>query len=102
MPFLIDATDAPDMAGLRQKIRPDHLAYLEANQAMLLAAGAKLSDDGNTASGSFYIVATESREAAEAFVAADPFTRSGVFGTITLQRWRRGFFDFKRQPASAT
>jgi uncharacterized protein YciI len=102
MPFLIDATDGPGTAALRQTVRPEHLAYLEANQAMLLAAGAKLSDDAATASGSFYIVATESRAVAEAFVAADPFARSGVFDTITLQRWRKGFFDFKRQPASGT
>ena len=102
MPFLIEVTDGPDAVALRPQIRPEHLAYLETNQSMLLAAGAKLSDDGATACGSFHSVATEDRAEAEACIAADLFTCTGVFGTITLQRWRRGFFDFKRQPASGT
>ena len=100
MPYLIDADDAPDATALRQRVRPEHLNYLEAQQHLLLAAGAKLSDDGLTASGSLYIVDTDDRAVAEAFIAADPFRRSGVFGRVTVQRWRQGFFDRKRQPAS--
>ena len=38
MLFLIDATDGPGMAELRQRVRPEHLDYP--------AAKAKLSTDG--------------------------------------------------------
>jgi uncharacterized protein YciI len=98
MPYLIDATDKPDAAALRQTHRPDHLAYLEANLPKLLAAGAKLRDDGTTAWGSAYILDTEDRAAAEAFIAADPFSKAGLFATVAITRWRKGFFDFRRVP----
>ena len=94
---MIDATDAPGRADLRRQVRPDHLAYVEANVRRLLAAGAKLSDDGETALGTFYIIDTDERGVAEAFAAADPYSKAGVFGTVTVTRWRKGFFDFRRQ-----
>ena len=94
---MIDATDAPGRADLRRQVRPDHLGYVEANVHRLLAAGAKLSDDGTSALGTLYLIDTDERGVAEAFVAADPYSKAGVFGTVTLTRWRKGFFDFKRQ-----
>jgi uncharacterized protein YciI len=96
MPFVIDATDKPDAAELRASARPEHLDYLEANLPRLIAAGAKLRDDGTTAWGSLYILDTEERAAAEAFIAGDPFTKAGVFGEIAITRWRKGFFDHRR------
>jgi uncharacterized protein YciI len=98
MPYLIDATDKPDAAALRQAHRPDHLAYLEASLANLIAAGAKLRDDGVTAWGSVYILAVETRAEAEAFIAADPFARAGLFEQVAITRWRKGFFDHQRVP----
>jgi len=97
MPYLIDATDGPGQAELRQKIRPDHLGYLQANVHLIIAAGAKLSDDGATALGSLYLLDVDDRRAAEVFIAADPYSEAGVFETVTVTRWRKGFFDFKRQ-----
>lgn len=103
MPYLIDATDAPGKGELRKRLRPDHLAYLEANLHRLIAAGAKLSDDGANPLGSAYILDTDSRDVAKAFIDADPFAKAGVFGAITITRWRKGFFDFKSlQPKPGT
>jgi uncharacterized protein YciI len=99
MPFLIDASDKPGQLSVRQKIRPDHLEYLNSQVHLLLAAGAKLSDDGATPQGSFYLIDTDDRARAEAFIDADPYRRNGVFGTITMTRVRKGYFDFARQPA---
>jgi len=95
MPYLIDATDKPDGTELRLKTRPAHLEFLKASLPKLLAAGAKLSDDGTTSWGSAYIVDVETRAEAEAFINADPFTRAGLFETVNITRWRKGFFDFK-------
>jgi len=102
MPFLIDASDREDAAGLRKQVRPDHLTFLAGREHLLLAAGAKLSDDGATAHGSFYIVDTDDRAAAEAFIAEDPYSKAGVFGTIVIARWRKAIFDFRRQTAPGT
>ena len=94
MPFLIDASDAPGKAELRQQVRPEHLEYLTRNVGLLLAAGAKLSDDGAKPLGSFYLVNLEERPAAQAFIDGDPYVRNGVFGPIVLTRVRKGFFDY--------
>jgi uncharacterized protein YciI len=96
MPYLIDATDKPDSAELRKTTRPVHMAFLEKSLPKLLAAGAKLRDDGETAWGSVYIVDTDDRKAAEAFIAEDPFSKAGLFGTVTITRWRKGFFNFAK------
>jgi uncharacterized protein YciI len=98
MPFLIDATDKPNSKDLRAKVRPEHLAFLDSNVSRLLAAGAKLSDDGETALGSTYILDTDDRKAAEEFIKSDPFSKAGLFGSVTITRWRKGYFDFKKVP----
>ena len=96
MPYMIDATDGPGRAELRKQVRPDHLTYVEANVHRIIAAGAKLSDNGESAIGTLYLLDVEERRAAEAFAAGDPYSKAGVFGTVTVTRWRKGFFDFKR------
>ena len=98
MPFLIDATDKANAKELRATVRPEHLAFLDANVSRLLAAGAKLSDDGETALGSTYILDTDDRKAAEEFIRSDPFSKAGLFGSVTITRWRKGYFDFKKIP----
>lgn len=96
MPYLIDATDRPGQGETRQRIRPQHLDYLERRANMLLAAGAKLSDDGLSSIGTYYLLAVEERAAAQAFLAADPYAAADVFGAVTITRVRKGFFDFTR------
>ena len=95
MPFMIVADDKPGAAELRARLRPDHLDYLEAHLGQLIAAGARLQDDGTTAIGSLYIFDTDDRATAEAFVANDPYALGGLFGRIETIRWRRGVLDFK-------
>jgi uncharacterized protein YciI len=101
MPFLIDATDKPNAKELRAKVRPEHLAFLDSNVLRLLAAGAKLSDDSETAHGSTYILDTDDRKAAEEFIKSDPFSKAGLFDSVTITRWRKGYFDFKKVPPKA-
>jgi uncharacterized protein YciI len=102
MPFLIDATDKEGQLALRQKWRPAHLDYLNRQMHLLLAAGAKLSDDGTASQGSFYLINVEERALAEAFINGDPYMRNGVFGAVTLTRVRKGYFDFARQAPTVT
>ncbi|MDR6180900.1 uncharacterized protein YciI [Pseudomonas sp. SORGH_AS 211] len=95
MPFLIETFDKPDSLALRQQHRPAHLGFLRENAAALLACGAKLSDDGETATGSVYIVDVETRAEAEAFIARDPFTSAGLPGEVRITRWRKAILDGK-------
>ena len=93
MPFLIVATDKPDSQSLRQQVRPDHLAYLDQNTDRLLLAGAQWTDDGATALGSVLVVDVETREDAEAFAAADPYSRAGLFAEVRVTPYRVAFLD---------
>jgi len=95
VPYVIETWDKPDSTELRMRVRPEHIAFLKANTAKLLGAGAKLSDDGETMLGTIYIVDVETRAEAEAFVAGDPFTQNGLPERVSLTRWRKAFFNFE-------
>jgi uncharacterized protein YciI len=96
MPYVIITKDKPDSLALRNEVRPVHLDYLVANQHLLLAAGAQIEDDGSGGSGGVIIVDLDDREAAEDFIANDPFTKAGLFADIKVTRWRKAFFNFER------
>jgi uncharacterized protein len=93
MPYVIQLVDKPDSGKLRADVRPAHLEYLNANKDKLLAAGAMIEDDGSGGSGSLYIVDTDERKEAERFLAGDPFHKAGLFGKVTITRWRKAFFN---------
>jgi uncharacterized protein YciI len=95
MPYMVVADDKPGVAELRARIRPQHLAYLEANLDKLIGAGGRLEDDGATAIGSLYLLATDDRAEAEAFVANDPYMKEGVFAGFVATRWRKGILDHR-------
>lgn len=91
MPFMIETWDKPNRQELRQQTRAEHLAYLDAHAAKLLACGAKLNDDGSDAGGGIYIVDVDTRAEAERFIAADPFSQVGLFREVRITRWRKAY-----------
>ncbi|MGF6767675.1 uncharacterized protein YciI [Paraburkholderia sp. GAS199] len=93
MPFIIETFDKPDSAQLRLDKRPEHLVFLEQQKRLLLACGAKLTDDGESAGGGVYVVDVETREEAERFIAQDPFALAGLFERLNIQRWRKAYVD---------
>lgn len=93
MPYIIETWDKDDHAAVRQQHRPAHLAFLDENKHLLLACGAKLHDDGRDAGGGLYVVDLATKEEAEAFIAADPFTQAGLFKQVTITRWRKAYVD---------
>jgi uncharacterized protein YciI len=95
MPYVIQTFDKPGHADIRTANRRVHLDYLEKHKGKLLAAGAVLNDDGSTGEGGVLIVDTEERQAAEEFIANDPFTKAGLFAKVTVTRWRKAFFNFQ-------
>lgn len=95
MPFLIETFDKPDLQALRLEVRQAHLKYLDANAKILLACGAKLSDDGEAASGGIYLVDLDNREEAERFINADPFYQAELFAEVKIMRWRQAYFNRK-------
>ena len=91
MPYLIETLDKPGHQQLRRDTRDEHLRYLEANKALLLACGAKLADDGSDLGGGLYVVDLDTRDEAERFIADDPFSRVQLFERVTITRWRKAY-----------
>lgn len=93
MAFMIETFDKPGHAHVRAGTRDQHLEYLEAHKALLLACGAKLNDDGSSAGGGLYVVDVETREEAEKFIQADPFSKVDLFERVNITRWRKAYVD---------
>lgn len=91
MPYIIETFDKPNSLDLRKAHRAEHLRYLEENKALLLACGAKLHDDGTDMGGGLYVVDVDTREAALAFISADPFSQVDLFENIKITRWRKAY-----------
>ncbi len=85
MHFVIHAFDRPDAGDLRVRTRPDHLEYLEDFEVAF--GGPMLTDDGEMC-GSLIVLDVEDRAAAEAFAAADPYAKAGLFGQVTITAMR--------------
>lgn len=71
--------DRPGAAELRQRVRPEHKAYLAAVADRIAFAGPFTGDDGVQMLGSLLAIDFDSREAATAWLAHEPFTRAGLY-----------------------
>lgn len=84
--FVITCWDKPGALEDRMANRPDHVAYLKTQEAVIRIAGPQLDDAGRMC-GSVFIIDVADLDAAKAFNAGDPFVQRGVFGRCDV----RGF-----------
>ncbi|MCF1707351.1 YciI family protein [Tabrizicola sp. J26] len=89
MAWLILSEDGPDGPRLRAdaELMAAHWAYELSIQDRILAAGSLRSDDGETKTGSLLIVDASSRKEAMALISADPATKAGLRGRVTIRYW---------------
>jgi uncharacterized protein YciI len=85
--FVMTCIDKPGALEARMAARPDHLAYVEKNRAMVKLAG-PLLDEAAQMAGSLFIMEAESKADIEAFAAADPYGLAGVFARTDIRGWR--------------
>jgi uncharacterized protein YciI len=95
MIFAITANDKADSHALRAATRETHLGYLDSIVAQMILAGPLLNAEGQSI-GSLLIVEAENQAAAEAFAAADPYAKAGLFGSVTIQPYRLVYKDGAR------
>jgi uncharacterized protein len=76
--------DKPDGDALRQRVRPEHKAYLTQVADRMAFAGPLTTDDGKTMIGSLLGIDFETREAAQGWLANEPFTQAGLYASTTL------------------
>lgn len=89
MLFAITSLDKPNSKELRMATREKHLAYGKENKedGRLLLGGPFLDKQGNMI-GSFIILEAENLEAAERWVANDPYMKAGLFESSVVRPWR--------------
>lgn len=87
MLFCIVAIDRPGRLERRRANREAHLAHLATLGPRLRTAGPFTAEDG-TPCGSMLVIEAGALEEAEAFAAADPYARAGVFEQVTVRPWK--------------
>lgn len=71
--------DKPQASALRDAVRPAHKAYLAQVADRVAFAGPLVADDGVSMIGTLLAIDFESREAAMAWLAGEPFTQAGLY-----------------------
>jgi len=84
MLFVLHLLDKPGSAELRQRVRPEHKVYLAQVADRIAFAGPLLRDDGVTMIGSLLAIDFDSRDAAHAWLAEEPFTRAGLYAGVEI------------------
>jgi uncharacterized protein len=94
MPWMIVSEDAPDGAAIRadRTVMDAHWAYELSIKHTILCAGSLRTDDGVTPIGSLLVLDVDTREEAMAIINADPATKAGLRGKITVTRWNKAIF----------
>jgi uncharacterized protein YciI len=70
-----------------EAVMVEHLDYLRASADRIRFAGPTIDTDGTTRVGSIWLIDADSREAAEQWVAEEPFSAADAFGSVKFTRW---------------
>jgi uncharacterized protein len=84
MIYTFHLLDRPDGAALRQRMRPEHKAYLARVADRIAFAGPLTHEDGVAMVGSLLAIDFDSREAAMAWLADEPFTRARLYASVAV------------------
>jgi uncharacterized protein len=95
MLWAITCVDNQDTAVLREQHMTVHRAYLDSQKSILVLGGATLTDSGELATGSMFIINVPNRIEAKSFSDSDPFTQAGVFSRVTITRMRKSQWNPK-------
>ena len=80
-------TDKPGHLDIRKANRAAHLDHLNADPHV--AQAGPLLDAAGEMCGSLILFATDDRSHVEAFAAADPYARAGLFDEVRITAWNR-------------
>ncbi len=96
MLFAVLFSDDPARADVRQKLMPDHLAFLEAHGSAISSAGPLTDMFDGSAAGGLWLVEAASAEEVRALCERDPFWPTGLRADVRVLSWRRVFADGRR------
>lgn len=84
--FAVICRDKTDALPTRMENRAAHLAYVEETGAVFI--GGPLLEDGQMA-GSMLVLDVADLDAAKAWAASDPYAMAGLFGSVTINEWKK-------------
>ncbi len=87
MRVVLICEDKPGALQIRLETRAAHLAHIEATGVVELA-GPFLDGEGQM-TGSMIVLNVGSLTEADAWAAADPYAKAGLFQTVTIREWKR-------------
>ena len=72
---------------IREQFLEEHRAYVRQPHPVKLIHGGPLYDDAGQPVGSCLIIEADSRTEAQAWLSAEPFSKSGLFAITSIERW---------------
>lgn len=95
MAWLIVTEDSAEGPAIRadRAVMDAHWAYEQSIAGKVLAAGSLRDDEGKTPRGSLLILDVATRAEALAILEADPATKAGLRGKVTITRWNVAILD---------
>src|SRR5262245_33499282 len=88
MHWLIKCRSKPATDALRLATIAAHRNFLDGYPEVTWYSGPLFTDDNQNAIGSLRLIEFPDRGAARAYIDADPYTKAGIFQTITIERWK--------------
>lgn len=89
MAFIVQCIDKAGHLEVRLANRAAHLDHLKSNLDKVMMAGPTLADDGQTMTGSLLVLDFATRAEVEAFCAADPYAKAGLFEKVVIQGYKK-------------
>src|SRR5438105_1096637 len=88
MHWLIKCRSKPNTDALRLATIDAHRNFLDGYAEVTWYSGPLFTDDNKSAIGSLRLIEFPNRDAALAYINADPYTKAGIFQAITVERWK--------------
>src|ERR1700745_3205523 len=88
MQFVVLATDRPRHVEVRERTRPEHRRYLRNHgipAVRVVSAGPTLDHAGNHMNGTLLVVEANCLNDVSMFIAADPYSKAGLFEHIDIR-----------------
>ncbi len=90
MLWSVYCVDNQNSGAARDAVIKEHREYLKGKESIMVLGGPLQSDDGKGSVGSNFVVRAATRAEAQAFSDGDPFSKAGVFASVTIRRMHVG------------
>ncbi len=87
--FAVNCKDKPGHLQTRLDNRAAHLDYMKANMDKLVIGGPLQTEDRQSMIGSLLVLDFTDRAELDAFLAADPYAKAGLFESVTITPFKK-------------